>query len=129
MQKFDEFWKQHDWPEELRIMAAAIWFEASGQMMDDKAGCIESRSSWVSVKERLPEMDVPVLTVQKSGYDGKLYVGALCRTDGGEGWLWAGATYSHDLGDKSNYEDADDYEPLYWQPLPLPPVEAGNGKR
>jgi hypothetical protein len=37
VQKFYEFWNQHNFPEEHRGMAAAIWFEASGQKMDDIA--------------------------------------------------------------------------------------------
>ena len=37
MQKFEEFWKKHNFPEETRGIAAAIWFEASGQAMEDAA--------------------------------------------------------------------------------------------
>jgi len=37
MEKFEHFWNRHNWPEENRGMAAAIWFEASGQVLDDNA--------------------------------------------------------------------------------------------
>jgi len=63
---------------------------------------------WISVKDRLPELDEKVLVL----------CGDICfggRVDDADGWLWGVANIIGDI------EADDDYEVTHWQPLPTPP--------
>jgi hypothetical protein len=78
-------------------------------------------NEWISVSERLPEMDLPVWLVEGD----RVWVGA--RGDDGEGWVW-GNSYGSHYWDKSagkwtafDNECDDDYQPTHWQALPEPP--------
>jgi hypothetical protein len=69
---------------------------------------------WISVEDRLPDMETPVLGV----LDG--WVCAAMRTDDGDSWYWA----LHHMGpidEPGSYEDIDDYNITHWMPLPEPP--------
>lgn len=83
---------------------------------------------WVSVDERLPDIDVPVWLYEPGR---GAWVG--CRSDSGEGWLWGNTYGNHSLrADGSwsawGHEVDDDYRPTFWQPLPaLPPAPAPQG--
>jgi hypothetical protein len=71
--------------------------------MPDHMNCewLESRSPWVSVKERLPKHDNDVLMVV-DGVEGKfIYIGHYNR------WWWL--------------DDSTTYNVTHWQPLPEPP--------
>jgi hypothetical protein len=63
----------------------------------------KTSSQWISVKERLPEYDVDVLTIE----DGEMEVNAVSEYTQ---WWW-----SSDEGFERN--------PTHWQPLPEPPKE------
>jgi hypothetical protein len=79
----------------------------------------EDVPKWVSVEERLPEYDTPVLVVTKTYPD---QLGAAILRWEAEGWYWE--EYSGigmDFRDPANYERDDDYGYTHWQPLPPPP--------
>lgn len=74
---------------------------------------------WISVNERVPEMEVPVLVISEPWPS---QISAAMRFDGGEGWLWAVSQgYHRTLNDKDSYECDDDYKFSYWMPLPVTP--------
>jgi len=78
----------------------------------------QQSSQWISVEDRLPEMETPVVAlVGKNVY-------ALARVDYDEGWLWA--ICGCDLSDIRDYEADDDYQPTYWMPLAIPPAPEGD---
>jgi len=80
----------------------------------------QQSSQWISVEDRLPEMETPVVAlVGKNVY-------ALARVDYDEGWLWA--ICGCDLSDIRDYEADDDYQPTYWMPLAIPPAPEGGDK-
>lgn len=80
----------------------------------------QTESQWISVEERLPEMETPVIAmVGKNIY-------ALARVDYDEGWLWA--ICGCDLSDIRDYEADDDYQPTHWLPLNIPPAPEGGDK-
>lgn len=78
----------------------------------------QTESQWISVEERLPEIDTPVLAVVGKN------IYALARVEYDEGWLWG--IGCNDLGDVRNYEADDDYQPTYWMPLAIPPAPEGD---
>ena len=74
----------------------------------------QTENKWISVEEKLPEIDTPILAaVGKNIY-------ALARVEYDEGWLWG--IGCNDLSDARNYEADDDYQPTHWMPLALPPA-------
>ncbi len=75
--------------------------------------------SWVSIKDRLPEYDVPVLVVSKD-YPKDVTCATLVYEDG---WLWAQYAGYGCLSDNKCYEIDDDYQYTHWMPLPTPPKE------
>jgi hypothetical protein len=82
-----------------------------------KVGSMEGLCGWVPVADRLPDMDVPVWLYE----NGRAFIG--CRSDGGEGWLWAQcyvvpALDARGKWQKIDAEADDDYQPTLWQPLP-----------
>ena len=78
----------------------------------------QQSSQWISVEDRLPEMETPVVAlVGKNVY-------ALARVDYDEGWLWA--ICGCDLSDIRDYEADDDYQPTYWMPVAIPPAPEGD---
>lgn len=80
----------------------------------------QTESQWISVDERLPEMETPVVAlVGKNVY-------ALARVDYDEGWLWA--ICGCDLSDIRDYEADDDYQPTHWMYLSIPPAPDGGDK-
>lgn len=64
-------------------------------------------SEWISVKDRLPEDRVPVLTYGRKGSIGIEFVTDCSRT--GHGIYF--------------YARCGDYKPTHWMPLPEPPKE------
>jgi hypothetical protein len=74
--------------------------------------------TWISIDERLPELDIPVWLACGDN----LFIG--CRNDDGDGWLWCNC-YGSMYWDKTKWSsfdaDADDYLPTHWMPLPTPP--------
>jgi hypothetical protein len=74
-------------------------------------------SDWISVEDRLPEFDVPVLVTPKAWPDA---VWSAMLFDEDDGYLWAQYTFGP-LNDKGSYECDDDYQYTLWMPLPEPP--------
>jgi hypothetical protein len=72
---------------------------------------------WISVEDRLPELDVPVLAFYHGG------IGAVFRGEGDDGWLLS-AHHMGLLDDLDSYECDDNYEVTHWMPLPAPPLAA-----
>lgn len=82
-------------------------------------------AGWVSVDERLPEMDEPVWLFEPGTSP---WIGG--RGEGGEGWLWCstqGTEYQRSDGTWScaSMIADDDYQPTHWQPLPAAPAPDG----
>lgn len=98
-------------------VAKHLLLEASQGLRRSQA---QQSSQWISVEDRLPEMETPVVAlVGKNVY-------ALARVDYDEGWLWA--ICGCDLSDIRDYEADDDYQPTYWMPLAIPPAPEGGDK-
>jgi len=76
---------------------------------------------WISVKDKLPPVDVPVW-IYDPEIGGPIIGG---RSDGGEGWLWCECYGQHwyDGWQASDFEQ-DDITPTHWMPLPDPPDES-----
>lgn len=77
---------------------------------------------WISVEDKLPPEDTPVMVVGLV-HGLPLYVTTAMLTYSGDGWMWAQlvSPYNSDLHDPSNYEYDDDYQYTHWLPLPEPP--------
>ena len=73
--------------------------------------------NWISVNERLPEADTPVLAFNK----GCIYSAILFAEVGV--WYW-GTCWGPVINDPRDYE-GDDWEFTHWMPLPEPPTESG----
>lgn len=75
-------------------------------------------SEWISVKERLPEVDVPVLVCEGGEVTTiARYCVDNCRPDGHPTvMIW------HVVDNCTGYEcESDSCNPDYWMPLPEPP--------
>ena len=95
-------WRAMDAIEFLLIRAQAARAEHAG---------------WISVKDRLPEMETPVLALFAGG------IGIFVRAEAEDcTWLWARC---YGCGSHDNWGDwllDDDYSVItHWQPLPQPP--------
>ena len=74
---------------------------------------------WISVEDRLPPLD-RIVWLFRPKYGP--FIG--CRTDDGDGWLWAnsyGSQYWHEGKWEGDAEIDDDYDVTHWMPLPDPP--------
>ena len=78
-----------------------------------------SKDAWISVEERLPELEAVVLGVSHGGT-----LGVYSRVDDGEGWLWYRQTWQWNLADASGFDCDDDYQLTHWMPLPKAPPAA-----
>ncbi len=76
---------------------------------------------WLNVMDTLPPLEHVVEVAVVSAYDGSLYRSFGCRTDTGDGWLWALARNAAWLSDADECEADDDYHVWCWKwPTPLP---------
>ncbi|MGS0941595.1 DUF551 domain-containing protein [Pseudomonas luteola] len=78
-------------------------------------------SEWISVKDKLPEIGVPVWLYEPGCTP---WIG--WRGEDGEFWLWGncyGSGYEYQAGEWISVDLIidDDYQPTHWQPLPDPP--------
>ncbi len=86
-------------------------------MTADPAARMES--DWIPTYQRLPDEETVVELALLDGL-GQPYRAFGCRYDGGEGWVWALATYGIP-DDPSDCESDDDYDVFAWrEPTPLP---------
>lgn len=89
-------------------------------------------SEWISVKDKLPEIDVVVMVcIRCENGDARYTWGG--RTDDGEGWLWGVVDCSWvDPAPDSRWNDIvvdDDYAVKFWKPMDQPPAfEETDGK-
>lgn len=75
---------------------------------------------WIRCSQQLPEINTPVLGCAI----GDARIGAYCRVDCEDSWLWAGHGYfGGRLDDFRNYDADDEYIVDFWMPLPLTPKE------
>lgn len=87
-------------------------------------------SQWISVKERLPTGEDPVLILVKEtehyGYNKEkrkvYYCQYLAYWDGDE-WFTTWCNGCRKISDTAKEPYADDYEVTHWMPLPEPPKE------
>lgn len=82
-------------------------------------------SDWISVKDKLPDLDQLVM-VCFPDYKGEPRYAWGTRLDEGEGWLWgivARFGDVHPLRDSrwNGVEADDDYPVQFWKPLDTPP--------
>ena len=76
-------------------------------------------SEWISVEDRLPDNDTPVLVITAINPN---RIFAAMRYEDSDGWLWGQIHgYNCCLNNPDDYEFDDDYEYTHWQPLPEPP--------
>ena len=112
----DQFHAGHA-PKGLQELAAAV-----RKLRDERR--------WIPCSERLPDLETPVwLLCWYKGRDDKQrpnpFIG--CRTDSGDGWIWADCMGSANLSVDEPWKwicddaEMDDYEPTHWQPLPEGP--------
>lgn len=77
---------------------------------------------WISVKEGLPELDVPVWCIDTTctcGFAQAVMKRSACDDDG---WLWAICETYYDLGSNdADYLTDEEYLPTHWMPLPEKP--------
>jgi hypothetical protein len=84
---------------------------------------------WTSTRDELPAPEVPVWLYDAVAHLGP-YIG--CRTEDGDGWLWARCNDSQWWDKRAhcwkadNAEDEDD-NPTHWMPLPVPPAQSSAG--
>ena len=72
-------------------------------------------NKWISVKDKMPEYNVPVLTWSED-YPGAIV--PLMLFDAGEGWLWAGMLQTWDINASECYAVDDEYSCTHWMPMP-----------
>ena len=89
---------------------------------------------WISVKERLPEGEDPVLIlVKETEHYGlnkekrKVYFCQYLAYWDGDEWFTAWCNGCRKISDTAKEPYADDYEVTHWMPLPEPPKEGNNG--
>ncbi|MHC1600408.1 MAG: DUF551 domain-containing protein [Candidatus Methanospirareceae archaeon] len=75
-------------------------------------------NKWISIKDRLPEYNVPVLTWNKD-YPVEIHAMLLFQHD--DGWQWAAQEFTWGLTDPECYAVDDDYTCTHWTPIPDPP--------
>jgi hypothetical protein len=83
-------------------------------------------SEWISVKDRLPDLEQVVLVCFPSDYNEKPQYAWGARLDDTEGWVWGikNGYGSLDPAADAAWNDIecdDDYRVSHWQPLPAPP--------
>lgn len=83
---------------------------------------------WISVKEKMPDIDQVVMVAYPSGNGDKPTYAWGARIDDGDGWCWGtksgygSAIRPNDTPSGADIEVDDDYPVTHWQPLPAPPV-------
>ena len=81
-------------------------------------------SDWISVKDKMPELEQVVMVCWPSGFDGRPLYSFGARLDDSEGWVWGVSSMNHidPSRDASwNIEADDDYPIQFWKPLDMPP--------
>ena len=79
-------------------------------------------SKWISIKERLPDLDQLVIITWLSDYDRSPIYAWGGRTDDGDGWRWGVADSYRSINSKGEPIEIDDNYPVtHWMPLPAPP--------
>jgi hypothetical protein len=102
------------------------WHEIAKGMVEAAQPLMGVERAWISVKDRLPDLDQVVL-VHYPRLDGTPTYNWGARVDGGESWCWGvkgGYGSSIHLGKDADYNDIevdDDYPVTHWKPLDPPP--------
>jgi len=85
---------------------------------------------WISVEEKLPEGEDPVLILVKetehyglNKEKSKVYYCQYLAYWDDEEWYTTWCNGCRKISDTANEPNADDYEVTYWMPLPEPPKE------
>lgn len=86
-------------------------------------------SEWISVDDKLPELDVPVWVYlpKRASWRPSMVIG--CRSEDSEGnWSWCRCYDDIWYDDREEQwstctAEAEDYHPTHWKRLPMPPDE------
>lgn len=99
--------------------------ESGWIISDDNAEYLASHAAlkiiphpgWISVNDRLPELDTPVHAL----LDNHVGIFARCDDDNGS-WLWARCYGTSSCDNYGEWLLDDDYQSItHWQPIPEPP--------
>ena len=75
-------------------------------------------SEWISVEDRWPDLDIPVLVVHAGDPD---FLITAVRTVIDESWYWSQLAWGN-FREDCNYECDDEYDYSHWMSLPSPPT-------
>lgn len=96
----------------------------------EQAPVVDAMPRWISVEERLPEGEDPVLIlVKETEHYGlhkeksKVYYCQYLAYWDDEEWYTTWCNGCRKITDTANEPNADDYEVTHWMPLPEPPKE------
>jgi hypothetical protein len=111
----EEVWDERDLLDDDKSKPAMLNLAKSASAMGYSAGYQAASAKWVSVKERLPNEDEPVLVYGQVLNDIARVLGVKRRYRGDQDW-------------KYTWESEDDYiftqdDVTHWKPLDEPPME------